>query len=110
MAGTSLAGNRSEDAVLIAYRLGSSDPKKASRFVQSIFGAPTSTEGRRYHRKGLMDEVPHWRVIRGVVLVRPSDRARVVRELRQWTSEVHWWTIRLRRTERRRLQVKVGHA
>jgi len=100
----SAAADRLEEAVLIAYRLGSSDPRKASRFVQSIFGAPTSTGGRHYHRKGLMDEMPHWRVIRGVLVVRPTDRARVVRELRQWTSEVHWWVVRLRRTDRHHLR------
>lgn len=104
----SRAAGESGGAVLVAYRLGTSDPKKASRFVQAIYGAPTSTGGRRYHRKGLMDELPHWRVIRGVVLVHPKDRARVVRELREWTSEVYWWSVRLRRAEQRQLRIRVS--
>lgn len=89
--------------MVIAYRLGGTDSQRASRFVVQIFGQEGVSRGHRFRRHGLLDGVPHWRVIRGVVVVRPTDRAKVVNALKRWTNEVYWWPIRLREAERLRL-------
>ncbi|HLY77376.1 MAG TPA: hypothetical protein VKT21_05780 [Thermoplasmata archaeon] len=93
-----------EPAVLIAYRVGRADATRLSRFQQKVFGSTTSTRGKRYHRTGAMEAIPHWRVTRGVLVVRARDREQVVDLLRKWVAEIHWWGIALSPQERRRVE------
>ncbi len=47
--------------------------------VKRLYGQRTSSHGGRYVylRKGLLDEIPHVRLTRGVVIVRTGDAGRV---------------------------------
>lgn len=58
------------------------------KFRQRLLGADTSSwEGRyQYHREGLLDEIPHWYVMPGVLLVGPDDRDRVLAFLKEWKA------------------------
>lgn len=92
-------------AAIIAYRLGEVPPTHRSRFTQKVLGQARKVGDRQYRRRGLLDEIPHWKVNRGVVVVRVADRARVVRELRRWTREVEWWEVHLTPRQERRLRL-----
>lgn len=89
---------------LIAYHLGEASATRRSRFTQKVLGEARKVGNRVYRRHGLLDEIPHWKVSRGVVLVPARDRARVVKVLRHWTRDVEWWEVQLTPRQRRRLR------
>ena len=81
----------------IAFRLATYDRDKASEFVKRLYGQRTTSHGGRYvyRRKGLLDETPHVRLIRGVVIVRTEDAGRVVGFLEGFGAEAHARRVRL---------------
>jgi hypothetical protein len=93
---------------IIVYHHAPSSPTEANRFCQKIYGQATSTGGRSYRRKGVLDEIPHWRPAKNVVVVREGDREVVVRALRKWTREIRWWSIPLAPVDVRRLKCPLG--
>lgn len=92
--------------VLISYRLEGLDQPRMSRFVEKVLGVDRKVGERRYRRRGLLDGIPHWRVNRGVLMVREQDRTRVVKAIREWTRDVEWWEVALTRKQERRLQLR----
>lgn len=58
----------------------------ANRFVQKFYGQDAITrEGHyRYHKVGLLDQIPHRKLRRGAILLREKDRARVEEFLDEW--------------------------
>jgi len=76
---------------LIASGLATYDRDRASELVKRPVGQAASSHGGRYayRRKGLLDEIPHMRLIRGVVIVRTEDAERVVALLEALGAEVH---------------------
>ena len=84
------------DGVLIAFRLARYDKDRASELVKRLYGQATSSHGGRYRyrRRGLLDDIPHRRLIRGVLILRAEDGDRVAGWLRELGAEVH-----LRRVE-----------
>jgi len=89
----------------IALRLASYDRKQASELVKRRDGQATSSHGGTYvvRRKGLLDEIPHVRLIRGVVIVRTEDAGRVVTLLEEMGAEVHARRVELTKEDRRTL-------
>ncbi len=87
----------SEEGILLAFRLATYDRDGASELVKKLYGQRTSSHGGKYvyRRKGLLDEIPHVRLIRGVVIVRTEDATRVVEFLRKFHCEVHARTVHL---------------
>ena len=78
--------------ILIAYRLQSPhDSTVASKLVKKLYGQETSShKGRyRYRRKGLLDELPYLKLIRGVLIVKIEDKNRVVELLEGFNAECH---------------------
>jgi hypothetical protein len=88
---------------IIAYQLRELPLRRKARFTEKILGQDRKVGDRTYHRQGILDQIPHWKVSRGVLLVRSEHRVRVVKALRQWTREVEWWEVTLTRTQARRL-------
>ena len=90
------------DGVLLAFRLARYDRDRASALVKRLYGQATSSHGGRYtyRRKGLLDEVPAVRLIRGVVIVRSGDAPRVVALLEELGAEVHERAVRLTEEDR----------
>ena len=88
---------------IIAYRLRKLPLARKARFTEKVLGQDRKVGSRTYRRQGVLDQIPHWKVSRGVLLVRSEHRARVLRALRQWTPEVEWWEVTLTRRQARRL-------
>src|SRR5437867_2658574 len=84
------------DGVLIAFRLARYDKDRASELVKQLYGQATSSHGGqyRYRRRGILDDIPYRRLIRGVLILRTEDADRVAEWLRERGAEVH-----LRRVE-----------
>lgn len=87
---------------MVAFQLPAGLPSSdRTRFHDAFWGRTTKTWGGRYefHRAGLMEEVPHHKLIRGVFVVRAQDRHRVVDFLREWKAEVHIRRVHLERED-----------
>ncbi len=93
----------SEEGTLLAFRLARYDRDRASDLVKKLYGQRTSSHGGKYvyRRKGLLDEIPHVRLIRGVIIVRIEDAVRVIRFLEQIGAEVHERTVTLTPKDRK---------
>jgi len=89
------------ERTLIAFRLAPYDRDKASELVKRLYGQATSSHGGTYvyRRKGLLDETPHVRLIRGVMIVRTEDAGPVLRLLKEMAVEVHVRRIELTRDD-----------
>ena len=84
--------------VLVAFRvMKGSDQASANRFCKKFYGQDTSSHGGRYRyrRPGFLDDIPHRRLIRGVLVLREEDRDRVVEFLRGYGAEIHVRTVLL---------------
>jgi len=68
-----------------------------NRFVQKFYGQDATSHGGKYkhHRRGLLEDIPHIRLIRGVVIVREVDLEGVVDFLNQYNAELWVWDIML---------------
>jgi hypothetical protein len=77
---------------LIIFKL---PPKKknveVSMFCQKFYGQDTSSWGGkyRYHRKGLMDDIPHRKLLRGVIVINSNDVETVLEFLKGYDAQVH---------------------
>ena len=94
---------------LIVYR---ADPKSRTRknqLIQKLHGQVTYTRGERYWRRGLLEDLPHERVGRGIVLVRERDGPAVIKLLRPLAAEVEWWRVMLRPKDQRVLTKAPAH-
>ena len=93
--------------ILIAFRLSEYDKNRASDLVKRLYGQETSSHGGkyRYRRTGLLEGVPHRRLIRGVIVLREEDEKRVVRLLRDIGAEVHVRRVELTAEDRKALNL-----
>ena len=94
------------DGTRIAFRLARVDKNAASELVRRMYGQRTSSHGGRsvVRRKGLLDDVPHVRLIRGAVIVRTEDAERVTRFLSRSGPEVHARRVELTMEDREALR------
>jgi hypothetical protein len=79
------------EACILVFHL----PKKMNnsdlgKFMKRFYGQETSTQkGKyRYRRKGLLDQIPHRKLLRGVIIIRKSDLETVMKLLNQWNAVV----------------------
>lgn len=74
-----------------------SDRTRSSAFAKTFYGQETSTQGGRYRyrRRGLLDDIPHNKLIRGVIIVRTEDVERVTSFLDQHAAIYHVRTVEL---------------
>lgn len=94
---------------LIAFRVfRNTDAATTNRFCQKFYGQDTSSHGGkyRYHKKGLLEDIPHVKLIRSVIIVSMRDVDKVIRFLREFNAEVHVRDVVLTPEDRRALQVK----
>ena len=96
------------DGVLIAFRLARYDKNRASELVKRLYGQATSSHGARYRyrRRGLLDDIPHRRLIRGVLVLRAEDADRVAGWLRGLGAEVHIRWVELTEEDLTRLRTQ----
>ena len=76
--------------ILVAFRVFKSVGQKgADMFCKQFYGQYTTTRGKRYRRKGLLDEIPYVRLIRGVIIVSTKNAGEVIKFLRKFNAEIH---------------------
>lgn len=68
-----------------------------SKFCQRFYGQDTSAgKGKyRYHRHGLLDDIPHRKLLRGVIIIRSSDLEKVLKFLESYDATVYFREIKL---------------
>ena len=95
------------EATRIAFRLASYDRDTTSELVKCLCGQRMSSHGWKYvyRRKGLLDEIPHVRRMRGAVIVRTEDAGRVVVLLEEIGAEGHRRKVERTREDREALGV-----
>ncbi len=77
---------------IIMYRFPPKTPNNVvNKFCKKFYGQDTSShQGKyRYHRHGLLDDIPHHRLIRQVVIVRSQDASTVIDFLERYFLEIH---------------------
>jgi hypothetical protein len=95
--------------ILIAYRLRTPhDPNVASALVKKLYGQNTSSQGGKYQyrRKGLLDEVPSVRLIRGVIIVEKRNKKKILELLEEFDAEVYVREVVLIRKDLKALGVE----
>ncbi len=92
--------------MFLAFRLARYDRDSASELVKKLYGQRTSSHGGKYvyRRKGLLDEIPHVRLIRGVIIVRTEDRHKVTAFPESLGAEVHTRSVKLTRGDLQALE------
>lgn len=84
-----------EEAVLgkiLAYRvLRNAGPRRTDEFVRKLYGREVATHKGRYHyrTRGLLDEIPHRRLIRGVIILRSEDEDSLIEFLERYEAEYY---------------------
>ena len=85
------------------------DRTRASAFAKSFYGQETSSHhGKyRYRRRGLMDEIPYNKLIRGAIIIRTDDVGRVTEFLEQHSAEYHVRVVELTKKDREVMELSV---
>jgi hypothetical protein len=90
---------------LVAFRVfKSAGQKGADMLCKQFYGQYTTTRGKRYRRRGLLDQTPHVRLIRGVIIVSTRDAKEVIRFLRKFNAEIHVRKVELTHKDKKILQ------
>ena len=77
---------------IILYRIKAKTTKSnTEKFCREFYGyTDKSNYGKyTYYRKGLLDVVPHIKLIRGAIIVQKNDQKKVITFLRQFNAEIH---------------------
>ncbi|EQD39463.1 hypothetical protein B1B_15339, partial [mine drainage metagenome] len=66
-----------------------------NEFCHYFYGHDTSSwKGEyRYHRHGLLDDIPHRKIARSVIIIRSSDLEKARNHIRDNVQEIHVRTI-----------------
>lgn len=78
--------------VIIAFRVfKNNSQKELNQFCKKFYGQETSShKGKyRYRRCGVLDDIPHIKLIRGVIIVSKGDAKKVVDFLKEYNAEVY---------------------
>lgn len=83
---------------IIVFKL---PPKKKnvelSKFCQKFYGQDTSSWGGkyRYHRHGLLDDIPYRKLSQGVILINKDDLKTILTFLEKYDAEIHTREVKL---------------
>ena len=78
--------------ILIAFSVPTGkDKTKSSAFVKAFYGQETSShQGKyKYHRNGILDEILHNKLIRGVIIVKSEEASQVIEFLEKQSAQYH---------------------
>jgi hypothetical protein len=72
-------------------------PTFINRFVQKFYGQDTTNHKGKYkhHRHGLMEDITHIKLMRGVIIILESDLEKVLNFLKEYNAEVYTRDITL---------------
>ena len=104
-------GTESIDLVgkIVVYRVMKyAGHKKTNEFIRKLYGRETTTHEGKYHyrTRGLLDDIPHRRLIRGVLIIRPEDEGKLVQFLEQYDAEYYTRDIILTHEDQEALEPK----
>lgn len=70
---------------------------KSSMFAKKFYGQETSSnKGRyKYRRKGFLDDIPHIKLIRGVIIVFKKDANKVIKFLKSYDTDIYIRNVEL---------------
>jgi hypothetical protein len=82
--------------------------RKTDEFVKKFYGqTTTSHKGKyRYRRKGLLDEIPHIKLGKGVLIIKHTDLDKVTRFLDEWEADYTTRDITLNQNDQKTLTQK----
>ena len=90
--------------IIVMFRMPARTPNSVvSAFCKKFYGQDTSShKGKyRYHRRGLLDDIPHRRFIRQVVIIRTEDAEKVIDFLSEYNARVYTRIVELTREDAR---------
>ena len=76
-------------------------------FCKKFYGQDTSSHGGkyRYHRHGLLDNIPHHRIIRQVIIIREKDCKKIVTFLKRYNTEIYIRRVRFTKEDCKKLNL-----
>ena len=77
---------------IVAFRLPKgTDTNTLNKFVRGLFGQDSRSWNGRYkfHRKGIMEEVPFRKFMRGVIIIQESDLDKIILYLSGYKAEYY---------------------
>lgn len=79
-----------------------------NKFCKGFYGQDTSShQGKyRYHRHGLLDDIPHHRLIRQVIITRLEDAEKVIEFLKKHGATIYTRIVELTEEDYKILKVK----
>ena len=86
------------NGILIAFTVPTGKNKtKSSAFVKAFYGQETSSHhGKyKYRRDGILDNIPHNKLIRGVIVVKSTDAGIVIDFLNKESASYHIRVVEL---------------
>lgn len=95
--------------VLIAFRVyKNTDAATTNRFCQKFYGQDTTSHRGKYrfHKRGLLEDIPHVRLIRSAVIVLEKDLKTVLKFLKEFNAEVHVREVVLTQADKKVLRKK----
>jgi hypothetical protein len=78
-------------ARLVCYSLSKLTPAEKVSFRRSLYGFNDHSNNNKYsyRRQGLMNYIPHKKILDCVVIVRDSDAEKVVKTMKKHKANVH---------------------
>ncbi len=98
--------------VLVAFRvMKGSSHALTNQFCKKFYGQDTSSHrGKyRYRRPGFLDNIPHHKLIRGVLVLREKDADRVIQFLGEYNAEIHVRSVILTESDKKALSEQRTH-
>jgi hypothetical protein len=77
---------------IVAFRLPKgTDTNTLNKFVRGLYGQDSKSWNGRYmfHRKGITEEIPFRKFIRGVIIIRESDLDRIISYFLRYKAEYY---------------------
>ncbi|MFB6216429.1 MAG: hypothetical protein ABEJ72_05625 [Candidatus Aenigmatarchaeota archaeon] len=85
------------DGAIVIYQIRNLPQAKKVKFGREFRGyTDKSNKGQyEYYREGLLDEIPHRKFIRGVLLIRREDREEMLDFMEEYEVKVHTRNVEL---------------
>jgi len=83
--------------IIIFRVLKNTNHNTVNLFCKKFYGQNTSShKGKyRYRHKGFLEEIPHIKLIRGVIIVSENDTGKVITFLEEFNAEIHTRSVEL---------------
>ncbi len=85
------------DGVIIIYQIDSLSQAEKAKFRRDLYGyTDKSNKGQyEYYRPGLLDEVPHRKFTRGVLLIKKEDKEKISDFMKKFEAEFYVRNVEL---------------